>query len=487
MNKIHDFLCTHTTEEIILSGQENAVKLFHYAAEKVPAYSDFLKRNSITAEKIVSYQDLLSVPPVHKQNYLLYYEPYELVPEGKLSRQEIISVSSGSSGKPFYWPRQQKEDIQAADFFDLTLHHSFNIGEESVLCIIGFAMGSWIAGPHCLEAMRELNRGGKNITCITPGNKKDEIIEILKTLSPLFDKTVILAYPPFAKDLVDHALEDNIDLLSLNLSYIFAGENFSEEWRDYITIRSGITDPAENMFGIYGTADAGIIAHETPFSIYSRREALVNADLFELIYQQDVFAPSLVSYYPPTRDIHQEEGQLILTVDSGIPLVRYKIGDRGEIIMPSDIEDRSKDLSFKKKENFLWSNKMPLVTLRGRTDLAAIFYSANIFPENIKLGIDSKKISFLVTGKFIVSVNISNQDMSQSLKIKVQLKKGVEAGKENSQIIRDEIIHALRKSNSEYNDVCIAIGAQADPIIELSSHDDPEFLPGIKHRWLAKS
>ena len=52
-----------------------------------------------------------------------------------------------------------------------------------------------------------------------------------------------------------------------------AGENISEPWRDYILKRIGKEGRAEETCLIYGTADAGIMGHETPTTIAVRRLA----------------------------------------------------------------------------------------------------------------------------------------------------------------------------------------------------------------------
>ena len=52
---------------------------------------------------------------------------------------------------------------------------------------------------------------------------------------------------------------------------VFAGEVFSEQWRDLVSARVGIADPVTATASLYGTADAGVLANETPRSISIRR------------------------------------------------------------------------------------------------------------------------------------------------------------------------------------------------------------------------
>jgi hypothetical protein len=51
---------------------------------------------------------------------------------------------------------------------------------------------------------------------------------------------------------------------------VLAGEVFSEEWRALVASRGGIKESHRSIASIYGTADAGVIAQETPLSALIR-------------------------------------------------------------------------------------------------------------------------------------------------------------------------------------------------------------------------
>src|ERR1700751_5472933 len=87
------------------AGQRKALKTFHQAATRVPAYKDFLDKNSINPKKIKTLSDFANVPTVTKENYLRLYPLKDLMWDGNEFNGDFISVSSGSSGEPFFWLR----------------------------------------------------------------------------------------------------------------------------------------------------------------------------------------------------------------------------------------------------------------------------------------------------------------------------------------------------------------------------------------------
>jgi phenylacetate-CoA ligase len=86
-------------------GFDRARDTFRRAALEVPAYADFLRRNKVVAERIRTPLDFASVPPVTKANYLHQYPLNMLARHGDIAEAGTWSTSSGSSGKPAYWPR----------------------------------------------------------------------------------------------------------------------------------------------------------------------------------------------------------------------------------------------------------------------------------------------------------------------------------------------------------------------------------------------
>src|SRR4051812_47956159 len=107
-------------------AQKKALRTFHAAAERVPAYNDFLKHHDINHKKIRSFDDFKRLPLVDKDNYLRKYPLEQLMWDGKKFDGDIISVSSGSSGEPYFWLRDQAQHDEAADIYYDIYENTFN-------------------------------------------------------------------------------------------------------------------------------------------------------------------------------------------------------------------------------------------------------------------------------------------------------------------------------------------------------------------------
>src|SRR6185369_9121594 len=108
-------------------------------------------------------------------------------------------------------------------------------------------------------------------TVVTPGNDVAEILRVVVELAPYYEQVVLAGYPPFVKNVVDAGLAKGVDWPAYHVKLVLAGEVFSEEWRDLMGRRAGMTEPLFDSASLYGTADAGVLGTETPLSVSIRR------------------------------------------------------------------------------------------------------------------------------------------------------------------------------------------------------------------------
>ncbi|MFL0659533.1 hypothetical protein [Cylindrospermopsis raciborskii] len=85
--------------------QEIATNLFKTVASTVPAYQSFLATHKINGETIQTLADFQKLPVICKENYISVYSLPELCEDGMLGGCDMIAASSGSTGKPTFWPR----------------------------------------------------------------------------------------------------------------------------------------------------------------------------------------------------------------------------------------------------------------------------------------------------------------------------------------------------------------------------------------------
>lgn len=473
-------------------GFEEALSLFHQAAEGVPAYKDFLKKHKIDHTKVKTQSEFREVPIIDKKNYLRSYPLKALCWSGKLNDLYILSSSSGSTGEPFIWPRGEEQELEGALNFEVIFNKIFRSDEYSSLYLNCFSMGTWISGPFVLACAEYLTRKGYPILTVTPALDKGVTFSLLKNLAPSFDQIVISGYPPFIKDLLDAGQSNGINWKKYQVKFLFAAEGFSEEWRNYIHRMVGSQDSYSSSVNIYGSADAGILAHETPTTTLIRRNIANKKGLTEALFS-DTRMPTLAQYDPRLKYFEEVEAHVIFTTRSGIPLIRYSIGDDGGVMTFREMDDRVSGLGFDlssmaKKilgRKALW--RLPFVYVFGRADFTVSLYGLLIYPEHIKFGLEHSGLSKAVSGKFVMSIEYDGEQ-NQYLLVRIELAEGTKKSIQLANKVQNCIVEGLQKVNSEYRKLMEAIGSKALPMIELVENGNVDyFRPGAKQRWVKKN
>ncbi len=89
----------------------SALALFHQVAESVPAYQDFLVRHGVEPAGVRTPADFARLPLMTKENYHSRYPLAQRCRGGQLENCDLIAVSSGSTGRPSYWPRSRTDEL----------------------------------------------------------------------------------------------------------------------------------------------------------------------------------------------------------------------------------------------------------------------------------------------------------------------------------------------------------------------------------------
>ncbi|UBF27509.1 phenylacetate--CoA ligase family protein [Kovacikia minuta CCNUW1] len=518
------------------NAETEILEFFYRVAATVPAYQAFLQEQGIDPIDVKGFEDFQQLPLTTKQNYLQRYSLAQLCRDGKLESCDMIAVSSGSTGQPSFWLRSLTDELQIATRFEQVFYDSFKADQRRTLAVICFALGTWVGGMYTADCCRHLASKGYPITVITPGNNKTEIFRVIQALAPGFEQTVLLGYPPFLKDVVDTGIAQGIDWKQYHIKWVMAGEVFSEEWRSLVGDRVGSANPCYDSASLYGTADAGVLGNETPLSICIRRWLANHPEIARQLFGESRL-PTLVQYDPCVRFFEEQEGTLLFSGDNGIPLIRYHISDNGGIISydemlqfladqgfdpietlqetswgQGDTETRGHgDAQRKAEEQGAGSREqgagedredsdiqhsklktqnsppprgihpLPFVYVFGRSHFTVSYFGANIYPENVTVGLEQTPICDWVTGKFVMQVK-EDADRNQYLSIVVELAPGVEGNDAKREAIANAIHHHLCRLNSEFANYIPAINQV--PEITLTPPGDPEYFPvGVKHRY----
>ena len=456
-------------------GRAQALQTFKTAATRVPAYKDFLKKHKIDPAKVKTFADFQKLPLIDKKSYLRAYPLEDLCLDGNLSQMYFLSASSGSTGQPFFWPMLPAQTEAIPSVMELFYTRFFEIQNRSTLMLITLALGTWAAGEQAAEASRTVARSRKYpLTVATPGLDLDETLKIVKSLAKKYEQTIFIGYPPFVKDILEVGEKEGVDWSSLGVKILIGGEGSSEEWRDWVMAKIGSKNPAD-VVSLFATADAGIVGFETPLTIKIRRAARGDRNFAKDLFRDRDNTPVLMQYNPMARFLEEVSGELVITANLGLPLVRYNIHDRGGLVSFTSIPKR-----------FLQDGEwhLPLFYCFGRTDAATI-YGVNIYTENIQAALEEKEILGTSTGRFKFKT-VYDRNQNQTLKVGVELKRGVEPTENLTQTYRETLVKTLREKNSEYNYLSGEKGGKVCPQVRLFTFENGEFAERdkIKNKYL---
>jgi phenylacetate-CoA ligase len=236
-------------------GVRHVLRLFRDVAKNVPAYKNFLNDHKVDIDTIKTIQDFKKLPFTTKENYLRLYPRQELFWKGDLKGSFSITATSGSTGDPFYFFRNQLVDEQSAAFHELFLEQAHIAKKEPTLVLVCFGMGAWIGGIITYSAFKKVAQNGYALSVITPGTNKGEILNALRHLTTGFTNLVLCGYPPLLKDILDEAVGEGISLSHLNVKLLFAAEAFSEGFRQHLGAMIGSKNTHIDTSNIYGSAD----------------------------------------------------------------------------------------------------------------------------------------------------------------------------------------------------------------------------------------
>lgn len=473
---------------------KRSMELFSLASTYVPAYKDFLKKNKVKKTDIQTHKDWDSVPVLDKKNYLRKYPLEDLCWDGNIDKPLVFTSTSGSTGEPMYFPRGSQLDEQASIFHELFFNYNSKgkKNDKPTLVLVCFGMGVWIGGLITYQSFKIMAENDYPVSIITPGINKEEIFKALKNVAPHYEQTIIAGYAPFIKDIVDEAPGRGINIKKLNPRFIFAAEAFTESFRDYIVKKAGITNPYLDTTNIYGSADIGAMSFETPFSIFIRRRALKNKKLFQDIFGDIKKTPTLTQFNPQFIQFEENKGEILLSGNNSIPLVRYDIGDNGGVLSFDEVVEKFSNYGIDivkeaKKEglkDFIW--ELPFVYVYERKDFSTTLYGLQIYPEPVKETLIKSPLNKYLTGKFTMATRYDkNQD--QYLEINVELRKGIDESSTLENQIQNLIYQNLRVNISEYKELSNFLKERSKPrIVHWPAEHPTYFKMGIKQKWVDK-
>ncbi len=171
--------------------------------------------------------------------------------------------------------------------------------------------------------------------------------------------------------------------------------------------------------------------------------------------------------------------------DNGVPLIRYHIADEGGLLGYGEM------LAFCARHGFdpvaelgtgaRGVRPLPFVYVFGRSLFTVSYFGANVYPENVTVGLERPAVSGSVTGKFVLEV-ADDPDGNRRLQVVVELAPGEVNDPGRERAIAESIRDELLRLNSEFAHY-VPTEYQL-PRVVLRPAGDPENFPvGVKHRY----
>ncbi len=472
---------------------DRSLQLFYKASSELTAYKKYLKDKKFNPKLVKGLEDFSKIPLSSKNNYLRPAQHKDLVWSKSWEGPISFCSTSGSTGEPYYFPRDNNLAVQASWMAEDFLRNS-SYGNTKTLVIMAFGMGVWIGGIFTLRAFEiAAERMNAPVSFLPTGYNKTEVFKALKRLSPEFDQTILVGYPPFVKEIIDQSESEGIDLKTLNIRLMFAAEAFTETFRNYVSEKAGVKNPLLDTLNIYGTADVGAMAYETPLSILVRRLSLEDPLLYKDLFGQIEKTPTLTQYDPAFIEFEEVDNELVITSDGALPLVRYAIGDHGGVLTYKALESifarYGINLKDKIVENGLQDtvSKNPFVYVYERADFSTTLHGIIIYPEFIKEGLLKPKLVDYFTERFTMSTKYDIYH-NQFLQINIELQPGVETNDKLVHLAHNSIRKSLIEKSSEFAEVSKSKESEKLIHIILWSNGHPRyFTPGVKQKWVEKT
>lgn len=341
--------------------------------EKTPAYRKFLDGRSAAPGGPWE-----SIPLIDKKNYLLSYQLEELCWGGSLAGCHLIGASSGfSRSGTVFWPKRPADEKNALEATENMLVRYHGIDKKSTLILVCLAFGTWIGGMQIAALVRALASTGKYaMTAATPSLNLAESVEIYRRFGGNYDQTVWITNPSNVNLITALIRRGKIETKPGAIFFGVVGEYFTESFREKVA--ADYCHPKDEPFCIwtgYGSADTGDIAAETAATIKLRKHLHRDPALCEKITGQKS-APMILARMPGAF-IEIIDGNIVVTKDQLIPLVRYDTRDAGGLLSKSALaaDGVPKDILEGLPEDMLF--------VYGRAGDAVIFYGTNLLVSNV--------------------------------------------------------------------------------------------------------
>lgn len=186
------------------------------------------------------------------------------------------------------------------------------------------------------------------------------------------------------------------------------------------------------------------------------RRHVVKNNLWEEIFG-DPSVPMLFQKVPNQTHFEEVDGELIVSRIQGIPLLRYRSGDRVKFVERADLLARLRDTGFDAERSLLDAGlpvpeyETPFVALYGRINQVIFFYGAKITIDQVKMALEAPALQPYFNGRFLVR---GTESPTGDPLVEVSLEESDALRSANLDEVSASLAVELAKIQSEFREVC---------------------------------
>ncbi len=439
---------------------------------KVPAYRDFMGKECKSLD--IPFNEL---PLLTKKNYLLEYPIKELCWNGSIGNCHLIGSSSGfSKSGSVFWPKRPEDEQDYIFSLEKMLSQNYGIDKKRTLILCCMALGTWIGGMTISSALRVLASQGKlPVTIATPGLNLSEAVEIYSRFHEEFEQTLWITNPSSINIIYALLKRKGIDIPAHSNYFPVVGEYYSEDFRENIAEKFAFdADESYVVWTGYGSADTGDLGVETKPTIALRKFINRNKPLSKKIFNTSDTPMILQLAEGPFVEII--DGQIVVTKDQLVPLVRYNTGDEGGILLKNDL------LGYPEIPlDILMLLPEKMIFVFGRASDSIIFYGTNLNVKTIHQFLLSLNATYGYAGLFQVKLIEEDGVVLYHFTVFANDFANEKLRKEYSELLIDFLKKQSLEFSAKYTNISSSLGQE---LITVSLDDIGKMEGNVKHKFI---
>lgn len=309
-----------------------ALDIARRAAAEVPAYARLLEKAGLLQSLLAGTCALGDLPLTDKGSYCLASGREELTPRSLRAGINGFFMSSGSSGSPFCWPRLKAPPHSIS--LPAWLEGTYGIKGRPTLAVVALSMDGWNAGLNTALALNQFSLEAPfPFMAAFPGSDYAQAVRLIAEAGDLAELVIVFIYPAAIPYFLRLAEELGSPLPLHKLRFAATGDPFRESLREELDTLCGASWPDTALASYsYSSADTRIIGSEHRASRALAR-LLHKSPGLRRAFALGEDIPNLYVTVPPAELPLTEEvgGELVFTRWQPVPIIRYNLGDKGEI------------------------------------------------------------------------------------------------------------------------------------------------------------